>query len=221
MKILTPKVMAILVAFSLIIGGCDKTTEPAGGAKPTFPTFQVSLPASPTGSNNCNDSAYMYAVQVQLLAQVASGLASLPLTNNGGAWTYTVTDQGVTETLTSTRQGDGSYAWTYVVNDGSGNWTAMQGTSSADGSTGSLTIYDDSAAPNQTIDIIVSWRQVASGKELTFDSYSSGQPQLRVVVLSNTNQSGEMTEYVRSGSQWVPTGFHATWSGPGATAICG
>ncbi|MBI2618921.1 MAG: hypothetical protein HYW57_02465 [Ignavibacteriales bacterium] len=226
MESLRSKVFATLVAVLLVIVACEKTTEPTE-EQPTFPTFQITTPSATATSDTCNLKAYIYAISVQALAQFSASFAALPGQNVNGVWTWSVTEDGVTQTLTAQKQADGSYSWKFVFNGTDendqtvyNNWIAMEGTTSADGSTGSLTIYDDSEVPAQVIYLQVSWRPVTNGIEITFDQYSSGQPVLRVVLVGYGNGSGEVTEYVRSGSNWVPTGFHATWSGQDAVAVC-
>ncbi len=230
MKILTPKVMAILVALTLMISGCDKTTDPSSaGDKPVFPSFQISTPAFPSDPNDqCGTNAYVYATLAQGFVQSSAAFTALPGQNVNGVWTWTFTEDGVTETLTAQKQGDGSFLWKLVMNgtdtnDGTNysNWTAMEGTNSADGNTGSMTIYDDSPTPGTSIALKVSWRTITGGVEVTIDEYSGGQQDTRAVVVSNTNGSGAVSGFSWNGSAWVTTGFNATWPAPNGVATCG
>ena len=220
MRQLTPKLITILVATFLVLAGCDKkgTTEPTD-QKPSIPQFQLSLPSSSALSDTCNARAFEYASIVTGYATEAAGIAALPLINNNGVWSLSIPDSGQTHTISATRQSDGSYLWKYLINPG--NWTLIDGmTTSIDGTTGNLTVYDDSNAPAQVIFLKVSWKPVTGGVELTLDMYESGQPSGRVVVVSGTSGSGDITEYARSGSQWLPTGGHWHWNGANAVATC-
>jgi hypothetical protein len=148
------------------------------------------------------------------------------MTQVNGVWTYSITQDGVTMTITSTKQSDGAYRWLVKLNgvdasDGTvySNWTAMEARSTADGKSGSVTIYDDSDAPGSAVDVSFTWSTGANNM-VTYD-LQVPQEDVRLVLKSN-GTTGEVTEYMRASSSapWVTTGYHATWSSVGGVPVC-
>lgn len=220
---LRSSVVAALVL--LVVGvGCDKANDPSD-ERPVIAVASVSVPAA-NFSDTCNAKAYSYASTVQMLISFANIYANPALmTNNNGVWTYGFTDDGITATVTARKLGDGQYTWKLVLNGTSvsdptesySNWTAFESTSSADGKSGTLVIYDDSPTPSTTIDVKVIWSTNASNVSTV--TVEMPQEDGRFVFVSN-GTSGEVTEYAWVGSAWVATGYHATWTAPSALATC-
>lgn len=219
--------MVAALALIVFVAGCDKTTDPSN-EKPILVTGSVSVPAfSSNPSDTCGPKAYLYASEIQAFLALANAYANPALmTQVNGVWTYSVTEDGVTMTITSARQGDGSYRWLVKLNgtdtnDGTvyANWTVMEATSAADGKSGSLTIYDDSNVPASTVDASFIWSTGANNM-VTYDLQIPSED-ARIVLRSN-GTTGEVTEYVRANSTapWVTTGYHATWSTVGGVPVC-
>lgn len=211
-------------ALLIFAAGCDKTTDPSSSDKPVLAVASISLPAA-NMIDTCNAKAYTYAATAQALIQFATVYANPALgTSVNGVWTWSITESGVNATMTARLLDDGRYSWKLVLNgtdtdDGTvySNWTAFEATSSADGKSGTLTIYDDSPTPSTTVDLVVTWSTGANNVatvELEFV-----QENVKFVLVSN-GTTGEVTEYVKVGGNWIGTGFHATWTGPGALATC-
>jgi hypothetical protein len=219
--------MVAALALIVFVAGCDKTTDPSN-EKPILVTGSVSVPAfSSNPSDTCGPKAYLYASEIQAFLALTNAYANPALmTQVNGVWTYSVTEDGVTMTITSARQGDGSYRWLVKLNgtdtnDGTvyANWTVMEATSAADGKSGSLTIYDDSNVPASTVDASFIWSTGANNM-VTYDLQIPSED-ARIVLRSN-GTTGEVTEYVRANSTapWVTTGYHATWSTVGGVPVC-
>jgi hypothetical protein len=219
----------ILVALTLalFVVGCEETNN-TGDERPIFAPTSVSVPAySGNPSDTCSYKAYLFANNVNAFLALANAYANPALiTLVNGAWTRSITADGVTMTITATRQGDGSYRWLVKLNgtdsdDGTvyANWTAMEATSTADGKSGSVTIYDDSNLPASTVDASFTWSTGANNM-VTYDLQIPVE-NVRFVLLSN-GTTGEVTEYTRASdaSPWVTTGYHATWTSNGGVPTC-
>jgi hypothetical protein len=212
-------------ALAVFVVGCDKATDPAN-EKPVIAVASVSVPAA-NFNDTCNVRAYTYASTVQALIQMANLYGNPQLmTQVNGVWTYTMTEDGVTVTITAQKQSDGQYTWRLKLNgtdtnDGTvyTNWTAMEATSSADGKSGTLRIYSDSPTPSTTVDVQLTWSTGANNVVTVTMEFP--QENMRFVLVSN-GTTGEVTEYMRTSptSSWVTTGYHATWTAPGALATC-
>ena len=214
----------VVVALFLFAAGCDKVTNPSTD-KPVLAAISISIPSA-NSSDACNATAYGYASTAQALIQLATVYANLPTgTSVGGVWTWTITEEGVTATMTARRLDDGQYAWKLVLNGtetgGGGtvyaNWTAFEATSSADGKSGTLTIYDDSPTPSTTAEVIVTWSTGASNVATVNVEFA--QENMKFVLVSN-GTTGEVTAYEKVGGTWGSAVFHATWTAPGALATC-
>ncbi|MEK6649722.1 MAG: hypothetical protein AABY75_01985 [Bacteroidota bacterium] len=213
-----------VAAVLLFAAGCDKVTDPSASDKPTLAAVSISLPAA-NFSDTCNAPAYSYAASAQALIQLATAYANPALgTSVNGVWTWSITQDGVTATMTARRLDDGRYSWKLVLNGteaGSGgtvytNWTAFEATSSADGKSGTLSIYDDSPTPSTTVDVIVTWSTGASNAVTINVEFV--QENMKFVLVSN-GTTGEVTSYTKVASTWVQE-FHASWTAPGALATC-
>ncbi|MEX1140277.1 MAG: hypothetical protein WEB33_12955 [Bacteroidota bacterium] len=217
-------ILMFVIAASVLAGCSKKSTEPAE-TQPKFPVFTLTSPAA--ASDTCGGPAYAYVTQIRALLQSSAIFAILPGQNVNGVWTWQFPVDGMTIKLTSQLQSNGTYQWLLLWNGTDTttqvtytNWKSLEGNSSADGKSGTMTIYDDTDPTSQTILMSISWTTQASGTlEATIDYYSGGDPSTRIILVSNANGSGEITEFTWTGA-WVPTGYHATWTGEGATAVC-
>lgn len=178
--------------------------------------------------DSCGGPAYSHITAVRSLLQPTSFLGFFPGENIDGVWTWQFLLNGLTITLTSEKQPDESYLWLLIWNGTDttnqrtySNWKYLEGTSGSDGTSGDLAIYDSSNPSSQTPFMDISWQTLTSGAvEATIDRYSGGNPDSRIILVTYPNGSGEITEFTWNGSTWVPTGYHAIWSGEGAAAIC-
>lgn len=227
MQLRTSFLMLIASALMFLVFGCDETTNTAE-EKPVLAAASVSVPAVNFNvSDTCGSKAYAFASEVHAFIALANAYANPAfMTQVNGVWTYSVTDDGVTVTITAAKQSDGSYRWTVKMNGTDGtdgtvyaNWTAMEASSSADGKSGSVTIYSSDPTPSTTIDVSFTWA-TGAGNMVTYDMQVP-QENVRFVLLSN-GTTGEVTEYTRanSSSSWVATGYHATWADNGAVPAC-
>ncbi|MDP1677568.1 MAG: hypothetical protein Q8L88_11975 [Bacteroidota bacterium] len=195
-------ILSLIFAFGLLIVGCDKEESPASSStqKPSSP--KVSFDGPNTQSTNT------YAQQAKVFSQMFNGfalqfstLAEMPGgTQNGNVWTYTYTVQGFTETITVELLGDGSYKWKIIFNgtEPGGsityvNWIAFEGTSSADGKSGSWKFYGENTT---VLEAEISWSTDAQGNETgILKTYTNGVLQEKLDIVNNVNGTGSMKLY--------------------------
>jgi hypothetical protein len=212
---------ALVLAAMIIAAGCDTATDANSNTPPKIATIAISVPAA-NFSDTCNAPAYSYASLAQAMVQYATLYAQLPGgTNNNGVWTWSMTDDGITVTITARKLTDGRYEWKIVLNGTDGtdtyaNWTALEGTVAADGKSGSLTFYDDSPTPSTNADVIVMWSTTGTTTTIDFESV---QDDMKFVLITN-GTSGEVSTYHKVGSAWAGPDYHGTWTAPNALATC-
>jgi hypothetical protein len=214
------RIISALAIATIIASGCSKSSSPSSPPTTTTPT-----PPSITFKGPNTNSSDTYAQMVKSMAASFTGLTSLYspyfATNpkqNGSTWTWTVTEPpSLTATFTATKQSDGSFVWKLVLNGKSSsdsttynNWTALQGTSSADGKNGDWKVYQT----NTTIlagEFI--WSTDNAGKLTgTLRSYSeTGTLSGSIAIINNSDGSGEIDEY--DGNALV---FKAVWTSSGS-----
>ena len=193
-------IFGLVLMFGLAFVGCDKEKSPTAptAEKPKSPTI-----ATFTGPNT--QSTNTYALEAKSFSQMFNGFgaqfsayANIPgATQNGNTWTYTYTVQGFTETITTELLGDGSSKWKIIFNGtepgGSVtfvNWVVMEGTSSADGKSGSLKFYENNST---TLEAEISWTTDAQGNESgIMKTYTNGVTDNQIEVVNNIDGTGSM-----------------------------
>lgn len=222
------KAMLLFLSLVFILGvfaGCEKKTptEPDATA-PTIPAPQFSSPSA-TDTSQCNQMAYIYVQMANSMSLYGTIFTGQTPQQNGDTWTWQFTQGTLTMRVVATKQSSGGYQWQVILNgtdsqDGTtyNNWVALQGTSSADGKSGSWTIYED----NSTVTAAQFLWETSSAGVLTgtFTVYEQGVQSYRVVVVRNANGSGTVTHSIFSSGQWM-TQFTANWAAQGAVAQCG
>ncbi|MFA6540216.1 MAG: hypothetical protein WCT99_01310 [Bacteroidota bacterium] len=147
------KYLLLLFAAALFgMIGCDKsTTDSSDPKKPVVPKASVTGPQTQSSDQHAQQ-ANAFAEMVNGFANFASAYSSLPGTQNGNTWTYSYGQGGYSMTMTAVVATDGSVTWKMVFNGQEpgdsvvyNNWTAMEGTVSGDGKSGSWKIYHDNS----------------------------------------------------------------------------
>ena len=218
--------LSILLIGALVVDGCKKSDNPVSGDKPPIPVFTWSVPAVDT--TMCGLTAYSSVVEVQAMTTLTNAFAALPATDNNGTWTWNAPQDGVNYTLTATPSQSG-YQWVLKGNGTDtqtqvnySDFTFFSGTTSADGSTGDLTIYDDSNPGTPTILGKFSWTISGTTVNATFESYQNGAEYAKVDIVSTVGAGGSVTIYPWTGSAYSTTpNYHGTWSAPSGTVTCG
>lgn len=207
---------------SLFIVGCEDEDSPTTPAqKPTAP--QVSFNGPNTNSTN------QYAQQAKSTSQLFNSqgemfnaFAQLPGTQNGNVWSYTITANGLTETITSELLSDGSYQWKIVLHglytdEGKTvnvtNWTAFEGTTSANGKSGSWKIYETNST---AVSLELIWATDAAGNETgSIKMYSGGVLQEQLDIVNNIDGTGSLTFFQKGTGTAVYKSMEITWIADG------
>jgi len=218
--------LSIFLISALFVDGCKKSDNPVSGSQPTIPVFTWSVPAVDTSM--CGLTAYSSVAEVQAMTQLTNAFAALPGTDNNGTWTWNVPQDGVTYTLTGTPSQSG-YSWVLKANGTDtqtqisySDFTVFSGTTSTDGTSGDLTIYDDSSPNTPTILGKFSWSISGTTVTATFESYQNGAEYAKVDIVSTTGAGGSVTIYPWTGNAYSTTpSYHGTWTAPNGTVACG
>ena len=195
--------LIVVLLAALMIAGCSKNesspTEPEGGT-PTIPTVSFKGPNTNSQDNNAV-MVKSYVAAINALTTAFAPLAALPGVQNGNVWTWTYTDRTLTIRFTATRQGDGSYVWKMVLNGIDpddqtvyNNWTAIEGTSSADSKSGSWKIYAENTT---TLEAEYIWTTVNNVLTGTLKEYTNNVVSYQTVVTNNPDNSGELKVYTQ------------------------
>lgn len=205
------------VAITFLITGCSKKdsspTEPQQTA-PSIPT--VTFKGPNTNSTDLNvQMVKSYVTVMNAYTMELAPFSAMQGVQSGNTWTWTYTQGTLTVKFTATTQSDGSYQWKMVFNgtdpsDGTvyNNWTAIEGTTSADGKSGSWKIYDE----NKTI-LLAEFNWATSNNVLTgtMKEYTNGVFSGQIVLVNNPDNSGELRVYTGS----VVT-YKAVWQSNGS-----
>ena len=198
-------IVALAAVYLLALIGCSKSSNPANvdtapTTKPAIPTLTVTGPQTQS-SDSYAQTAQLYASVVNVYANFAAPYSQLPATQNGNTWTYGINQGGFSVTITATYNSDGSYTWRMVLNgteSGSSvsytNWTAMEGTTSADGKSGSWNIYYDNSTQESAA---FSFSTNASGDVTShLIAYNEdGTVDGKYDFINNHDNSGELSFY--------------------------
>jgi hypothetical protein len=217
---------ALSTAFLFLVltaGGCKKTSTEPSSTPPVPPSITFS---SPGQQDPCSQQASALVQLANAYSSQFAIFASLPSTNNGNDYIWTVPLDSLTVTVKGTRQGDGSFTWEIKYNgveDGItySNKVIAGGSSSADGKSGSFTAYDDT-----TPGIVgtFTWSTSASNDVTGIfieNASPGGSPADKIEIISRANGSGEVSTFTWNGSAWPTTpDFHATWASQGGQATC-
>lgn len=214
------KLALLILSALVIISGCTKNAAPnePQQSAPSIPSLTLKGP----NTNSADPNALTIKSYVATASSYTLALAPLKLlqpVQSGNTWTWTYAQGALTVKLAATPQPDGSARWTTVVDgkDASGitynNWTAAQGTTSADGKSGDWTIYDTSATTKAAEIGWTTTNDVLSG---TLKSYSGGVYEGAAVIVNNPDNSGQIT--LSTGSSltfkavWQPNGSGQWWT---------
>ncbi|NUN68882.1 MAG: hypothetical protein HUU02_04130 [Bacteroidetes bacterium] len=194
---------AAVVILALGLAGCSEEDSPTSSTpkKPTVPQASFSGPNT-TSNNEFVQQAKFSSSFFNVYGEMFKSFATLPGTQNGNVWTYSETSNGLTVTVTTTLLSDGSYTWSIVMNgqyvdDDTtvtvNNWKAFEGTSSADGKTGTWRMHDYNSS---TPILDMNWATNAAGVESgSMSFYEKGTIISQVDIVNNPNGSGSLTTF--------------------------
>lgn len=211
-------IITIVIAAMLIgLTGCsDDSSNPAGSNSTTPSLPSVTFKGPTTNSTETNAQiAKSYAASMNAITAQSTMFAALPAQQNGNTytWTYTI------YTLTAVKQNDQSFVWTVVLNGTVGsetynNFKAVEGTSSADGKSGTWITYE--LGVNGKVGEFVYSTNASNTLTGTLYAYGSNQSLLsKSVLVNNPDGSGNLEIYddgvhMNYKSVWIANGS-GTW----------
>ncbi len=224
------KIFTILLALiaTLFIASCsgddDNPVNPNEKPEPQQPNVQtVQLPQSVA---NSSDPHAAQAMGMAAMANSFSGYASffsppsgakaLPKTADNGSWEYSWNDGTLVVTLYYTEDAEG-YSWKVVLNGTEPNdnivytnWTMLEATQTADGSNGTMILYEDNSTE---IAFKITWTKDSNGNVyMEYTSY--GENGTMIKIQANADQSGWMEIYYNRNGQYVIS-MKISWTSAG------
>jgi hypothetical protein len=208
--------VVFIILFS-VFTGCKKdessSTDPGSG---TAAIPQVTFRGPNTNSTDANaQTAKAYATSMNGVMSSSSIFSQMPAQQNGNTYTWTYGGGGMSYTFTGQKQSDGSFTWTFTFTgtQGSTNYTNFkmwEGTTSADGKSGSWTFYEPGHA-GKTEDLVYSTdaNGVLTGTWYIYNT--SGTLSGKLVIVNNTDGSGRIENY----NNGTILSYKAVWAANG------
>jgi hypothetical protein len=216
------KVVGLTVAVMLLVAGCSKNESSPTETQSMSPPLPNIVFKGPGSSAN-DPSLLLMRSYVSTLNSFAITLAPLAFSTpvqTAGTWTWTNINKTLTLVLTASTQNDGTYLWKLVFDgvdptDGTAydHWLGVDGTSSADGKTGSGKTY----VRNKTqVSSEFNWATTNNILTGTLKPYINGIAFGQTVVVNNPDNSGELRVYTGSflvyKAVWQTNGSGQWWS---------
>jgi hypothetical protein len=211
-----------IIILALGVTGCSEEDSPAASTptKPTVPQTSFTGPNT-ASTNEFVQQAKFSSSFFNVYGEMFKSFASLPGTQNGNVWTYSETQNGLTVKVTTTLLANGSYTWSIEMNGlytdedttiQVTNWKAFEGTSSADGKTGTWRMYNY----NTTTPILdMNWATSSTGVETgSMSFYDNGTKITQTDIVNNPNGSGSLTSYVK-GATSLYKSMEVMWNADG------
>jgi hypothetical protein len=203
------KSAGVLVAMALLLASCSKSSSTSsGGTAPTLAAPTFSGPSSTSATSDTSAGA-IYAKSVASLFNATSATYMGYFAGNGkqsgNTWSWTYTYGGFTATWSATSSSSG-YDWKLVYNGVEGgvtfsNWTALSGSETTDGKSGSWTIF---YPPTTVAAYQLTWSTASNGTltgTIVVNNDTTGSVELKQVFTNNTDKSGELVVYYGNGPQ--------------------
>ncbi len=215
------KSAGVLVAMALLLASCSKSSSTSSGG--TAPKLAAPVFTGPTSTSSTADTSTgaMYAKQVAGLFNATSstymGFFTGNGTQNGNTWTWSYSAGGFTATWSATSSSSG-YDWKLVYNGVQGNetfsnWTALSGSETTDGKSGSWTIF---YPPTTVAAYQLTWSTASNGTltgTIVVNNDTTGSVELKQVFTNNPDKSGELVVYYGNGPQEE---FDIIWNADGS-----
>ncbi len=215
-----------LLAFALVVslGGCSKKADTVTGTgtqtqSPQIPAQHFSGPTT-SSTDPYAQATITYATSINAMTSWSTAFSGLSATQNGNTWTWSYGTSAFTETYTATKLSDGSYSWKFVLNGqvdanspNYNNKTLFEGTTSADGKSGTWKIYyDTSTTVLAQLDYSTDANGTVTGTYQEFDT--DGTLSGKIIVTNNSDKSGEVQYFDKTilvyKSTWQANGS-GTW----------
>ena len=203
------KSAGVLVAMALLLASCSKSSSTSSGG--TAPSLAAPTFAGPTSTSATADTSMgaQYAKSVAGLFNATSatymGYFSGNGTQSGNTWTWSYSYGGFSATWSATQSSSG-YEWKLVYNGVEGNvtfsnWTALSGSESTDGKSGTWTIF---YPPTTVAAYQLTWSTASNGTltgTIVVNNDTTGSVEVKQVFTNNTDKSGELIVYYGNGPQ--------------------
>lgn len=214
--------IGVTLALVVLIAGCSKNESSPTEIQPSSPTLPSIIFKGPgsSGSDAGLNLIRSYVANADLFAVALAPLAATTPVQSGSTWTWSYVNKTLTLVLTATKQSDGSYLWRLVFNgvdpnDGTtyDHWLGVEGTTSADGKTGSGKNYvrNKTVVANE-----FNWTTANNVLTGTVKSYFNGIVVGQTVVVNNPDNSGEVRVSIGSiliyKAIWQANGSGQWWS---------
>jgi hypothetical protein len=216
------KFISVTLALILLATGCSKNESSPTESQSTTPPLPSIVFKGPGSS--ANDPSLLllrsYLAGVNSFATTLAPLALSTPVQSAGTWTWTYINKTLTLLLTAATQTDGTYLWRLMFNgvdpaDGTtyDHWLGVDGTTSADGKTGSGKTY----VRNKTqVSSEFNWIVANNVLTGTLKPYINGTVLGQTVVVNNPDNSGELRVYTGSAivykAVWQTNGSGQWWS---------
>ncbi len=201
------KSAGVLVAMALLLASCSKSSSTSSGG--TAPKLTAPVFSGPSSTSSTADTSYgaVYAKSVASLFNATSGTYMGYFIGNGtqigNTWSWTDTSSGFAATWSATSSSNG-YDWKLVYNGVEGNltytnWTALSGSETTDGKSGSWTIF---YPPTTVAAYQLSWSTASNGTltgTIVVYNDTTGSVAAKQVFTNNTDKSGELIVYYGNG----------------------
>ncbi len=207
----------LILGLSLFMFNCSSNENnpvtPNEKPEPQQPAVQqVELPQSVTNSSDSHAAqAVMWAGMVNSFSAYSSyfsppqGTKSLLKTNDDGSWTYTWTVDSLVITLLYEQNAE-SISWKVTLNGSDSqsetvyvNWTMLEASQTTDGSSGTITMYDDNST-----DIIftLTWSKDSDGTE-NYEYINPADGGGKIVFTVHPENSGDVQMYNHLDGQYI------------------
>ncbi len=212
MSEIVTRVLTLLI-LGTFVAGCSKSSGPGGTigpgtAAPQLKTPQFKGPGSASATADTSQGALLATTTADEFNALSAGFMAFYTGNgahSGNSWTWTYTDNGLTGKWTATSSSTG-YNWGFVENGTAGSityndWTALSGTESSDGKSGSWTFYH---TDTDTPEAVANWTTDGSGN-LTgtiLEYNASGNQTGKWIFTDNADNSGELKMYTGNTLTW-------------------
>lgn len=192
-----------IILISFLVASCSKKED-----NPAAP--EEKAPGMPSvtfeGPNTNSSDQYALMTKSSVAAfnffpqMLSSAFSAATPKNSNGDWQWVVSSgTGGSETMTATKKSDGSYYWALIFNGNLSNkiynnFKALEGTTSADGKSGSWKVFEDNSS---TVAGEFTWSTNSSGvlTGTLLDYGSNGTVSQKVELTNKADKSGELRMY--------------------------
>lgn len=207
------KILLFTLLLSLSFTGCESNTDNnEDNATPQNLSYEkLKLEVPENAAQVVKNQALIFNAYLGLFNSYGA-LGSNP-SKSGDSWTWSVTYNTITVSISATQQQDASMMWQYKINDSSSdpsfdNWVMMDATLSKDAKSGSYNIYES----NSTVKALSATFNTENGtRTATTTLYDLGEVEYTFTSVVNSDGSGSFVKK-NSADEIL---FEASWTSNG------